>query len=344
MRVYVGCYTDAGRQGIWVSELEADKGVLSPPVLAAQADNVSSIALHPSGRWLYAVNEISEFQGRATGSVSAFEIGPGGVLRLLNQIASEGAGPCWVALDRTARWALVANYGGGTAAALGIAKDGSLRPAASVVRHPKGADGGEPHAHAAHAAPDNRSVVVPDLGLDTLFVYPFDATTGVLDAVSGRSIRLPAGSGPSNFHFHPVRRVGYALMETANRVATVSLGRQAQVLATADTLPAGFARKTWSGDVVPHPNGRFLYTSNCGHDSIARFRLREDGAPDLIGHTPSAGETPRGFTLDPAGRYLLAANLKSGSVVLFRCDADTGDLHATGSRIEIRSPVCVRIV
>jgi 6-phosphogluconolactonase len=342
MRVYVGCYTDAGRQGIWLSELDAGEGTLSPPRLAAQAENVSSMALHPNGRWLYAVNEVSEFQGRPTGSVSAFEIGPGGALRLLNQVASEGAGPCWVALDRTARWALVANYGGGSAAALGIAADGSLRPAAGVVRHPKSPTGAEPHAHAAHAAPDNRSVVVPDLGLDTVFVYPFDPATGGFDSSAGHPVRLPAGSGPSNFHFHPAGRAGYAVMETANRVVTVSAGPQPQILATTGTLPEGFAGKSWSGDVVPHPDGRFLYTSNCGHDSIARFRLREGGTPLLIGHTPTTGETPRGFILDPAGRYLLAANLKSGSVVLFRCDPATGELHATGSRIEIRSPVCVR--
>ena len=349
--VYFGTYTNKTKsRGIYLSRLDSSGGTLSPPELVAETPNPSFLALHPQRPYLYAANEVADFGGTPSGSVSAFAIDRAtGRLSLLNQQSSAGGGPAHLTVDRGGRNVLVANYGGGSVAVLPVDDDGRLQPAASVVQHTGSSINPqrqkEPHAHAIVVDPGNRFAYAVDLGLDRILIYRFDAASGRI-APHGAA-QVTAGSGPRHFAFHPTAPFAYVINEltctiTAFRRDESDGGLQA--MQTISTLPAGeIVRQGYStAEVQVHPSGRFLYGSNRGHDSIAVFAVdAETGQLSLVQHEPTGGSTPRNFGIDPAGAWLLAANQRSDTVVVFRIDANTGRLTPTGGRIEVGAPVCV---
>jgi 6-phosphogluconolactonase len=349
--VYVGTYTDHGSQGIYDYRFDAATGRSSSPELAVETAEPAFLAIAPNRRFLYAGNEIMNFQGQPTGAVSAFSLDrKTGKLSLLNQVSSRDAGPAHISLDRRGKYALVANYTRGSVAVFPLLPDGRLGEASAFVQHqgssvdPERQQG--PHAHAITMSPDNRFAIVADLGLDQLIVYPFDAGKGTLGP--SHIVKVSPGSGPRHLAFEPRGRFLYLLNELRSTVTVFSYqaaGGALRELQTISTLPAGFAGKTDAAEIQVHPSGRFLYASNRGHDSIAVFAI--DSARGLlrsIEYAPTQGKTPRSFKLDPSGSWLLAANQDSDDVVSFRVDANTGRLTATGPVTAVHSPACIEWV
>ncbi len=337
--VYFGTYTDAKSKGIYVSSLSTI-GRLSAPELAAETSNPSFLAVHPSGRFLYAVNENEE------GSASAFAIDEGTHrLQLLSQTSSKGAGPCYLSLDRTARHLFVANYGGGSVTVVPVSADGSIGSASAFVKHP----GASARAHSIDVDAANRFVIAADLGLDKVFVYPFDEHRGTLGD-DPAFLSLDTGAGPRHVALHPGGRFAYVLNELSMTISAARYDPERGLLTAARTvssLPEGVGvEKEFSGaEVLVHPGGRSLYASNRGHDTIAVFAIDEtDGALRLVEHVSTGGRTPRGFGIDPSGQFLLAANQDSDTIVVFRIDPSTGRLTSTGQSIEVGSPVAVAFV
>jgi 6-phosphogluconolactonase len=348
--VYFGTYTGANSRGIYVSRLDLATGHLTPPELAAESEGPSFLALHPSRPLLYAVNEVSEFEGEKAGSVSAFAIDEAtGRLRLLNRVSSKGGAPCHLVVDATGRSVLVANYSGGSVASLPVADDGRLGPASAFVQHRgHGANPDRqagPHAHAALLDAANRTALVADLGLDQILAYRFDAARGALDPADPPSASVAPGSGPRHLAFTPDGRRLYVVTEMAMTVTgfRYEAGRLTEE-ATTSLLPEG--QKPGPADsgaeIVVHPSGRFLYTSSRGPDVLTAFAIDgKTGRLTFVDRVSSGGKTPRNFAIDPSGRFVLAANQRSDSVVAFRIDEKTGRLTPTGQVLEVGSPVCV---
>jgi len=353
VRLYIGTYTWKASKGIYLSSLDPASGELQAPVLAGVATNPSFVAIHPSRRFLYAVGEVDRFGGQKGGVLSAFAIDPqSGKLTLLDQQSSRGPGPCHVAVDRTGRWALVANFSGGSVACLPIQEDGRLGEATDFVQHkgssvnPQRQQG--PHAHAAYFDAANRFVFVPDLGLDKVMIYRFDAARGKLLANDPAWVSMAPGAGPRHLAFHPNGRFAYVINEINSTVTVLAYDAARGALKpieSVSTLPEGFQGKSTTAEVLVHPSGKFLYGSNRGHDSIVAFAIdAETGKLRLIGHEPTQGKTPRNFAIDPLGNFLLAANQDSDNVVVLRIDAQSGKLQAAGHSIKVAAPVCVEMM
>ncbi len=347
---YFGTYTDGTSQGIYAARWNPASGRLGQVQLAATTRNPSFLALHPTKPYLYAVGEISDFQGSATGEVVAFRIRPDHTLQELNRQSSGGAGPCHLVIDRLGQTVLVANYGGGSICALRIEPDGSLGGQSSFHQH-HGSSVDQrrqqaPHAHSVRLDPANAYAFCADLGLDKILAYRFDAKTGRLrvnDSYPATS--LPAGSGPRHFTFHPAGHFAYVINELTSTVTGFRYNAaqgQLNVIETVSTLPKEFQGTSHTAEVVVHPSGRFLYGSNRGHDSVAAYEVDENtGRLSMTQIQSTLGKTPRNFNIDPSGRYLLAANQGSDNVVVFRLDTDSGRLAPTGQIVEVPTPVCI---
>ena len=347
---YVGTYTDGESRGIYRFTLDPVSGAASDPVLAVAAANPSFLALHPNGRFLYAVGERGDFQGEKTGAVSAFAIDPdSGDLRLLNQRPSLGAGPCHLVVDGSGRSVLVANYGSGTVAALPVGDDGRLGEPASVQAHtgtgPNERRQEGPHAHGIALDAEERRAVVADLGADRLFVYGFEAATGALTPSDPPAVALVPGAGPRHVAFDLRGELLYSINELDSTVTVLrydaATGGLESVQAIS-TLPDDFEGESWTAELEVSPDGRFLYGSNRGHDSLAVFAVDPtSGRLSAVGHVPTGGRWPRHFSIDPSGRWLLAANQHSESVVVFRLDPESGMPSPVGETVPVPTPVCV---
>jgi 6-phosphogluconolactonase len=348
--VYLGTYTGPKSKGIYLSRLDLTSGKLSAPILAAETEQPSFLALHPNRRFLYAVNETGGGR-RGTGQVTAFAIEADGKLKQLNQQPSRGSAPCHLVVDRTGKTLLLANYGGGSVAAFPLAADGMLGASTAFIQHTGSSTNPqrqkEPHAHSINLDAANRFAVAADLGLDKVLVYRFDATKGTLEPNEPPSASVKAGSGPRHFAFHPKGRNAYVINELASTVTAFEYDPAKGVLKelqTLSTLPKDFSGTSYTAEVQVHPSGKFLYGSNRGHDSIAVFAIESNGSLRYIENTLTGGSTPRNFGISPDGKYLLAANQKSDNVVVFRIDSKSGRLTSTGNSLEVPSPVCVKFL
>jgi 6-phosphogluconolactonase len=358
--VYIGTYTrrDAqilgGRsEGIYIYRFDPVSGTLTTAGKAIGVDNPSFLALHPNRRYLYAANEVGDFDGQPTGAISAFAIDPHtGGLTYLNQQASHGTDPCHLSIDQTGKFVLVANYSSGSVAALPIQVDGRLASASSIIQHqgssvnPRRQEG--PHAHSITLDPANRFAFVADLGLDKVMIYRLDLEQGQLIANDPGWVEINAGAGPRHFAFHPTAHYAYLINEIGSTVTALAYDPaqgSLSVLQTVPTLPADFSGTSHCADIHVHPSGKFVYGSNRGHDSIAIFGVNQaTGKLNPLGHEPTGGRTPRNFAIDPTGAYLRAANQNSDSIVVFRIDPDTGRLTPTGHIAQVPVPVCIKMV
>ncbi len=296
---------------------------------------------------LYAVNELEN------GAVSAFAVerATGGLTRL-NEQPSDGGAPCFVSVDRSGRVALVANYTGGSVALLPIQGNGALAPATSVVQHAGTGPNAErqeaPHAHCILPDPSNRFALAADLGADRVFVYRLDLDGKALRRVEGGDAVMRPGAGPRHIAFHPTVPLVFVANELDSTVATLRFDAERGTLAPLDTrstVPAGWTGTNYPADTHIAANGRTLYVSNRGHNSIAVFSVAEssgEGALALEQVVSTEGDWPRNFSLDRAERWLLVANQRSDSVVVFGRDPDTGRLTPSRQRIALPSPVCLR--
>jgi len=346
--VYVGTYTEGTSKGIYRFSLDLETGKAGAPALAGAAKNPSFLALHPSGRFLYAVSEVDEFGGAKTGAVLAFAIdAKTGDLKKLNEQASEGTGPCHLVVDKAGKHVLVANYGGGTVAVLPIAADGSLEKASSVSTHEgKGKDAQrqeKPHAHGIYLDAAERFALSPDLGADRVFVSSFDAAKGALTAHGAGT--LEPGSGPRHLAFHPSGRFVYVINELTSTVSAFSYDAakgELQPLQTLSALPDGFKGKSYTAEIEVSPDGRYVYGSNRGHDSLAVFSVdAASGKLAPAGHVPIGGAWPRHFKIESSGRVLIAAHQRGATVGFFRLDPKTGQPSPLGATVAIDRPACV---
>jgi len=350
--VYVGTYTGPTSKGIYVFHFDEGTGRATSMGVAAETANPSFLAADNTGKYLYAVNELSDYQGQKSGAVTAFSIDHAiGKLTQLNQVSSHGAGPCYVTLDKTGKFVLVANYDSGTVATFPILPDGKLGEAASVIQHsghgsdPQRQEG--PHAHEIELSPDNRFAVAADLGLDKLLVYKFDAATGKLQPNDPPYVEIDPASGPRHFAFTPNGKFAYVLAEMKSTVTALSFDARTVTmhkLQTISSLPPDFKGHNDTAEIRVSPSGKFVYASNRGSDTIAVFSIAHDGKLALVEYAPTQGKTPRGFALDPSGGYLFAANQESNNIVVFRVDPKSGKLKPAGQVLEAPAAVDVKFV
>jgi 6-phosphogluconolactonase len=351
IRVYIGTYTGGESKGIYLLQLDRETGALTSKGLVGEKASPSFLAIHPNGSLLYSANEVSEWQGKKSGFVTAFKIDPKtGGLTELNAQSSHGEGPCHLVVDRLGKTVLVANYGGGSVTAIPIEADGKLGEKAHTQQH-KGssidpARQKEPHAHSINLDAANRFAIAADLGLDKLLLYRFDPAKSLLTPNTPPSTSLAPGGGPRHFAFHPDGHHAFAILEMTSKAVPLTYDSERGTFApgtSVSTLPEGFKGGSSTAEVQVHPSGKFLYVSNRGHDSIAMFSIdQETGGLTAIGHQPTGGKTPRNFGIDPSGNFLLAANQDSGTVVVFRIDPATGKLTPTGQSVKVPMPVCVK--
>jgi 6-phosphogluconolactonase len=361
---YVGSYTTAidggsNGKGIYRFDVDTRTGAFMKQKLVAETPNPSWIAIHPSKKYLYSVNEIVS---QESGSVSAFAIDPAsGDLTLLNVVSSEGRGPAHMSLDASGRYAFVANYAGGTIAVLPIVEGGRLAAAVDVHRD-SGSVGARsatnappgsfaisghdaPHAHMIAADPGNRFVLAVDLGQDRIYVYRFDANGGKLTLSEGTPfVSFPTGDGPRHFVFHPNGRWTYALAEESSTIAFFHYDATHGTLAlqqTISSLPAGFAGTSFTSEVVIAPDGRFLYAANRLHDTIAICSIGGSGELKLLGEVSTMGDYPRHCTFGPGGEFFYVCNQRSDSITCFKAHRENGLLSFTGQYTGVGTPSIV---
>lgn len=351
--LFVGTYTEKESKGIYAYRFDAKSSKLTPLGVAAETTNPSFLEIDPSRRFLYAVNEVPNYKGASSGAVSAFAIDhQTGKLSLLNQVASRGADPCYIAFDKTGKHALVANYTGGSVVVFPVQPDGHIGEPSAFVQHQGSSVNKErqegPHAHWIETTSDNRFAVAVDLGLDELLVYRFNAKTGSLTANDPPYAKLDPGAGPRHLAFHPNGKFAYVVNELQSSITTFTYDGSRgtlQKLNTITTLPKGFTGSNDTAELKVHPSGKFLFASNRGHDSIAVFSIdSRTGALTLVDHFSTQGKTPRNFEIDPSGRFLLVANQDTNNIVVFRIDLDTGKLTPTGRTLSVPSPVCLKFM
>jgi 6-phosphogluconolactonase len=351
--VYVGTYTSKTSKGIHVYRLDMNSGELTPDHIVTGITNPSYLAISPQRNFLYSVSEVSDSQGKPTGSVSAFAIdSSNGNLRRLNHVSSEGASPCYVSVDSTGRWVLVANYSSGTIAVLPVQEDGSLGNASDIKKHtgssvnPKRQK--QAYAHCIIPSPDNRYIFAADLGTDKVMIYKFDAENGTLTENDPPFAQVKPGAGPRHFTFHPTGKLAFLIQELNSTLTSFAYDSSQGTLTeiqTVSTLPKSFTGENTCADVHVHPNGKFVYGSNRGHDSIAIFALDEaSGNMEFIGHESTQGRIPRNFAIDPTGTYLFAANQNTDNIVGFQIDPESGKLTPTGHSVKVSMPVCIRMM
>jgi 6-phosphogluconolactonase len=356
--VYVGTYTNkTASKGIYVYSFDPGTGKLSSLGAAAESEDPSFLAVNPGGKYLYAVNEIDHFGGQKSGAASAFSIDrKTGKLTLLNQTATRGAGPCHISLDKSGKFALVANYDGGSVITFPVRDDGTLGEAADFIQHSGSSVNKErqegPHAHWIGTSPDNRFALAADLGLDEVLIYRFNDAKGTLSPNNPPYAKLNPGAGPRHIALHPNGKFAYVLAEMENSVTVFAYKASNGSLSPLQTVSAlSTLRKDYQGpkeaaEIAVHPSGKFLYASNrAGIDTISVFAIDPSkGTLHLKNEYPTMGKTPRNFAIDPTGKFLLAANQESNNIVTFRIDSTTGALTPTGDTVETPAPVCITFV
>lgn len=347
--LYVGTYTRETSAGIYGFRFDSETGSAEPLGLLAETRDPSFLALHPSGRYLYAVNEIDDFDDAGSGAISSFAIqSDGHGLRKLNDVSSRGGWPCHLNLDSRGRMLIVANYKGGNVASFPVNEDGTLGGASSFYQH-EGSSVHErqdrPHAHSADFSADDRFAFFSDLGLDQVRIYRADPEAATIEPNDPAFVEVEPGSGPRHLAMHPTGRFAYGINELSSTVTVYSYESESGTLAvlqTVSTLPEDFTGENYTAEIFVHPSGDFVYASNRGHHSIAIFAVdKESGHLEERGQASTLGEWPRNFGFDPTGRYLVAANQNSDNIAVFRIDEATGSLEPTGTDLAIDAPVCL---
>lgn len=356
MLVYIGTYTSgkSRSQGIYVYKLNLATGAFKPYKTVKKVIEPSYLEIDKTKKYLYAVNETEMYEGKKSGAVSAFAINQKtGDLKFLNKQPSLGGAPCHVSVSDDGKFVLVANYLGGNVAVFPVETGGKLGAAIDSEQH-SGAVGPQKdrqeaaHAHSINLDKDNRFAVACDLGIDKILVYRFDSSTGKMQPNGEPFFQTKPGAGPRHFAFHQSGKSAFVVNELDSSVTMFQYNGEQGTLKetqTVPTLPADFAGANTCADIHVSPNGKFLYASNRGHDSIAAYRIDEAaGKLESIGHVSTGGKTPRNFVIDPSGRFLLAANQNSNSIAVFRIDEQSGNLTAAGNPVPVPTPVCLKLI
>lgn len=348
-----GTQTGPSSKGIYAFHWDPASGELKDPDLAAESNNPTFIALSPDGKHLYAANELDEYEGEKSGSVSAFTIDRAGAkLTQINTVSSAGAGPCFVSLDHTGRALFCADYAGGAAASFHIDQTGKLSEAVSQF-HYKGhgpvADRQEaPHAHRATVTPENRYVLINDLGLDCIHIYHLDVETAKLTPSSPPQWAAKPGSGPRALRFHPNGKWAYCLNEIASTIDVLAWDGRTGTLTSLqhiDTLPKGYRGEAAASEIVIDRTGRFAYAAVRFWDRVVTYSIDPaTGSLSQMDVTSCGGKVPRHMTLDPTEQWLLVANQGSDNIAVIQRDPKTGKLAETGNSFPLVKPQCLVFV
>lgn len=348
--LYIGTYTDGDSEGIYLYKLDVTTGELVPVSTTSDIENPSYLAFDPKKRFLYAVAEVTDLNGKSTGAVNAYSVDQkSGALTFLNSQITEGGAPCYVHVDKSGKTVLVANYVGGNVASFPINENGHLGAASDVFVHKpagKNDEKQQSHAHCFVTDPQNNFALAADLGLDQIFVYKLDEN-GRLAPNEPHRISTKSGAGPRHLTFHPNGKYVYVINELNSTMSAFSYDKDAGILTelqTISTLPSDFKGESNCADVHVSPNGKFLYGSNRGHNSIVVYKIDQNtGKLNLVQHVSTQGNWPRNFTIDPSGRMLLVANQRSNDIFTYKIDSKSGKLKATGKQANVPSPVCLTL-
>lgn len=344
---FVGTYTNkTDSKGIYAFEFDADSGKLKAKGLAATATDPSWVEIHPSGKFAYAANESGD-----KSMITAFSVdAKNAKLTQLNQLPALGQDPCHLSFDRTGKYLFAANYSSGTIAVFPILPDGKLGEHTAVLKNtgnlgPNKERQEAPHAHWVHVSPDNRYVFVADLGLDAILSYKFDATKGTLSPNDPPMAKLSPGAGPRHVAFTPDGKYVYVVSELNSTVTAFKYDpakgtlSQFQILST---LAQDFSGRNDTAEITVHSNGKWLFASNRGRDTITVFSISpSDGSLTSLGEFPTGGKEPRHFAIDPTGKFVLAENQNSNSITVLKIDPATGALKEASHVNDIPSPVCL---
>jgi 6-phosphogluconolactonase len=343
-RFYIGAYTGPGKaDGIYTGLINTDTGKLGPVSLAAKANNPGYLALSPDGSHLYAITS------DGGGSVAAFKVGADGRLAFINRVSSGSGGPCYLSVDASGKYVFAANYGGGSVECVRINPDGSLgATTASATFHGSGPDPVrqiKPFAHWIAADPSDQFVYACDLGTDHVWTYKFDAATGAFIAPVDPPGILPPGSGPRHLAFGSGAHFAYVNGEMGRNITTFRRDASTGALTAIQTLPLVPGAKSAAGittaEVISHPSGKWLYVSSRGDDILAVFAIGADGKLTFIQDVSCGVKFPRGFGIDPTGRWLIVAGQYDGGLAVHSIDPATGKLTLLGQQAKVPSAICV---
>lgn len=348
--VFISAFASGDKAAIHSFAFDSQQGKLKPLKRTTDLQNPFFLAIAPGKKHLYAI-DTAKFGGPENGFVAAYAFeGRGGELKRLNKASTHGTASCYLSVDATNKTVLVANYSSGNVAALPVKSDGSVGEAASFIQHEGSSANPErqkgPNAHSTVISPDNRFVLAADLGIDKIMIYRLEASKAALKPNEAQPyVKQKPGSGPRHITFHPNGEFVYVINELANTVTVFDYGTEKGTLAekqTISTLPADFTGKSYTADVKITPDGKFLFGTNRGHDSIASYRIADDGTLTLLKIDPSLGKGPQNLLVTPDGRWLLCANMPGNNVVVFGVDASSGALKATGEPVDMPMPSCIR--
>lgn len=346
LTAYVGTYTKGESKGIYRFSLDLETGKIDNITLAAVVGNPTYLTVNKNNQYIYTIATSENAAG-----VSAYSInGSNNELNVINSKLTMGSSRCYVSLDKNNKFLLSADYHQGEVSVYPINIDGSLRNPSSVVKHegsgPNKDRQEKPHAHFISFTPDEKHVCVVDLGIDQVVGYDFNQ--GNLVRSDKLTLSLKPGSGPRHMVFHPNGKFAYVLTELSSEVVALAYRNSEdrfEILQYISALPEHFTGKSTGGAIHISSEGRFLYTSNRGHDSIALFNVDEmTGKLQLVNHTPTIGSHPRDFTIDPTGKYLVVANMMTDNVVPFHIDRETGKLSQVNEAVIIPSAVCIKFL
>ncbi|MCC9136801.1 lactonase family protein [Pontibacter silvestris] len=351
--VYVGTYAEPDSESIFLYSLNPESGELTCVSAAKGGENPSFLVLDGERQYLYAVNETMEYEGQNSGAVSAFSVDEkSGNLTFLNKVASKGGAPCHISVDEANKTVLVANYMGGNVAAFQIQENGQLSEASDIEQHTGTGPNQErqeaPHAHYIAPDPQNKFVISVDLGADKVLAYRLDSNSGALTPNEpATAYTSKPGTGPRHLAFHPNGRYAYVINELNSTMTALTYDANKGTFTeteTVSTIPAGFNENNQCAEVKVSPDGKFLYGSNRGHNSIVVYAINEStGKLSVVQHVGTNGDWPRDFAIDQTGNVLLVANERSNNIVSFKIDKATGKLTATGYEVEVNKPVCLQV-
>lgn len=340
----IGTYTRGKSEGIYVYKFNTKTGEVSM-VSKVATSNPSYLEVTPDEKFVYAVNENAEDKG----SVAAFSFNKSnGALQYIDKQTSGGDHPCYIAVNKTGKWVAAANYSGGSFSTLPIMVNGTLG-VPNTVQHTGSSVNKErqdkPHVHSTVFSPDDKYIFVPDLGLDKVMIYAFNAGSGKPEPAPTPFAATPPGTGPRHLTFHPNGKYAYLIEEMGGEVAAYKYNDgKLDLIQRISSLPAGFTGKKWAADIHVSPDGKFLYASNrTPSNTIAIFKINNtNGKVTPVGFESTKGDVPRNFSIDPSGNFLLVANQETDNVVIFKRDKKTGLLTDTGKQIQVGNPVCLK--
>jgi 6-phosphogluconolactonase len=342
--LFVGTFTSEGAEGIYLCRFDPATGSLIQTKVFKGIDNPNFLKVSPCGNYLFAVTRAPFAVDPSGGSVASYRIGANGNLEFINKQSTLGNDPCYVDISPDGSWVAISNYGGGSVALYPVSKTGVLSPSSSLLKHrgsgPHPTRQKAPYAHSIRFTRDGKTLHAADLGIDQLLIYQLDASSGTLVPGKQPFVALPPGSGPRHFEFSSDEKYCYLANELNSTVSVLeNQNGQLALMQTLSTLPAGYNGTSFCADIHLSPDGKFVYVSNRGHQSIAVFSRDTGGKLSHVTHVHVEGDWPRNFTIDPAGKFMLVANQRSHNIAVF--ELRNGIPVFTGNQIKIPAPVCL---